>query len=206
MDIGPFISFVAGVASVLSPCVLPLLPIIIGYSLIKKETSHILSFTIGFFLLFTIIILLTSVFTAAINAYLYLFKLIAAVIIILIGIYFILNKNLFNFTFKPVQHRNNIIQSFLMGFLTSLAWSPCYGSYLIAVIAYGASSGDVFYSAINIILFTVGFSSTIFIIAILSSKLNINRLINYSRYIQIASGIIILIAGLYMLLLLIGGI
>lgn len=203
MDMGPIISFFAGISSVLSPCVLPLIPIVIGYSQLEKKTSQIISFSLGFFLVFTIIIFLTAVFTAAVNAYLYYFRIIAAIIIILIGIYFILNKKAFNISYKPIKHSNKNIESFFMGFLTSLAWSPCYSSYLIAIIAYSASSGDVIYSTLNLILFAAGFSLTIFAIALGTSKINLQKLIKYSEYIRIISGVIILIAGIYMLLMLI---
>ncbi|MGZ7070184.1 MAG: cytochrome c biogenesis CcdA family protein [Methanobacterium sp.] len=203
MDIAPLFSFFAGIASVLSPCVLPLIPIVVGYSLLESKTSQIVSFGIGFFLVFTVIIFLTAIFTAAINAYLYYFRVLAAIIIILIGIYFILNKRVFTFSYKPVKHENRIIQSFLMGFLTSLAWSPCYGSYLIAIIAYSASSGNIIYSMLNLILFASGFSLTIFIVALAASKINLGALIKYSDHIRIISGVIILAAGLYMFLLVI---
>ncbi|MGZ7066845.1 MAG: cytochrome c biogenesis CcdA family protein [Methanobacterium sp.] len=203
MDIAPLFSFFAGIASVLSPCVLPLIPIVVGYSLLESKTSQIVSFGIGFFLVFTVIIFLTAIFTAAINAYLYYFRVLAAIIIILIGIYFILNKRVFTFSYKPVKHENRIIQSFLMGFLTSLAWSPCYGSYLIAIIAYSASSGNIIYSMLNLILFAAGFSLTTFIVAFAASKINLGVLIKYSDHIRIISGVIILAAGLYMLLLVI---
>ncbi|MGB9937356.1 MAG: cytochrome c biogenesis CcdA family protein [Methanobacterium sp.] len=202
MNIAPFLPFFAGTASVLSPCVLPLIPLVIGYSISKKKLAQTIFFTLGFFSVFTIIILLTAIFTAAINAYLYYFRIMAALVIILIGIYFILNKNAFNFSLK-YKHGNKNINSFLMGFLTSLAWSSCYSSYLIAVIAYSASSGDILYSTLNLVLFAAGFSLMIFLLAFASSKINLERLIKYSKYIRIISGIIILIAGIYMFLLLI---
>lgn len=202
MDIGPLLSFIAGVASVLSPCVLPLIPLVVGYSLLEQKTSEILSFVFGFFVLFTLIIIFTAVFTAAVNYYLFYFRLFAAIIIILIGVFILLNKKAFNFYYKPVKHRNKLIESFLMGFLTSLAWSPCYGAYLIALIAYSASTGNSIYSTINLTLFTAGFSFTIFIIAFAMSKINLSRLIKYSGGIRISSGVIVLMAGIYMLSLL----
>jgi len=201
MDIGPLISFFAGVASVLSPCVIPLIPVVIGYSLLEKKTSQ--TFALGFFSVFTAIIFLTAVFTAAINFYLYYFRVAAAIIIILAGIYFILNKKSFNISYKPLKHRNKGVQSFLMGFITSMAWSPCYSPYLIAIIAYSASSGDVVYSTLNLVIYAAGFSFTIFIISLQASKINLSRLIRYSKYIRIVSGLITLIAGIYMLQLLI---
>lgn len=204
MDISFIFSFLAGVASVLSPCVIPLIPIVIGYSLLEKKTSEIILFVIGFFLVFTVIIILTAIFTAAINYYLYYFRLFAALIIIIIGSLFILNKNLFNFSYKPIKHGNKSIESFLMGFLTSLAWSPCYGSYLIALIAYSASSGNFIYSSLNLVLFTIGFSLTIFIMAFLTSKINTDKLIKYSTHIRLISGAIIAFAGIYMLIEILG--
>jgi cytochrome c-type biogenesis protein len=123
----------------------------------------------------------------------------AATLIIIIGIFLILNENAFKFSYKPVKHENKLFESFLMGVLTSLAWSPCYGAYLIAVIAYSASTGDFIYSAINMMLYVVGFSLTIFIIAFLASRINITGLIKYSKWIRLISGVIILVAGIYML-------
>jgi len=119
MDIVPLISFFAGIVSVLSPCVIPLIPVIIGYSLLKTKTLY--TFVLGFFSVFTVIIFLTSVLTAAVNFYLYYFRVAAAIIIILTGIYFILNKKFFNISYNPVKHEDNGVQSFLIGFINSLA-------------------------------------------------------------------------------------
>jgi len=205
MDIGLLFSFFAGIASVLSPCVLPLIPIVIGYSLLEKTSSEVIFFILGFFIVFTFIITLTAVFTAAINYYLYYFRFVAAIIIIIIGIFFILNKSTFKISYKPINHQNKNIRSFSIGFLTSLAWSPCYGSYLIAIIAYSASTGNVLFSALNMLLFSAGFSLTIFIIALGISQVNLRKLIKYSDHIRVISGTIITLAGIYMLYLLIFG-
>jgi len=43
------ISFSAGIVSVLSPCVLPLIPIVVGHSLLRKEPSYTISFVGGIF-------------------------------------------------------------------------------------------------------------------------------------------------------------
>jgi cytochrome c-type biogenesis protein len=198
MDIGPLISFSAGIASVISPCVLPLIPVVVGHSLLRRTPYQTLSFVGGFFLVFTLIIMFTALFTAAVNYYLFYFKVAAAIIIIAIGIFLIIYKNALQVSYIP-QYRNTVLGSFLMGFLTSLAWSPCYGSYLIALIAYSASKGDIIYSTLNLIFFTAGFSFTIFIIAILASRVDLNRLTNFLRWIRIISGVIISIAGIYML-------
>jgi cytochrome c-type biogenesis protein len=198
MNIGFLFSFSAGLASVLSPCVLPIIPILVGHSLLKHKNKDILAFIIGFYLIFVLITLLTVIFTAAINHYILYFRVFAAVLIILLGMFIIFNKNLFNYSYTP-YHKNKILGSFLVGFLTSLAWSPCYGPYIVSVAAYSAATGNWIYSTINMMLFAVGFTFTLFIIAFLTSKINFKVNLKYSNPIRMFSGVIIIIAGIYLL-------
>jgi cytochrome c-type biogenesis protein len=201
MNIIPLFSFLAGIASVLSPCVLPVIPIVIGYTLLERRKTEILAFVVGLFLIFTLTIVLTIVFTAAINYYLHYFRIIASIILIALGIMIIVNKNLFKFSHAPDSNRKGVFGSFMWGILTSLAWAPCYGSYLIALITFSISTGNAFYSALNLLLYTVGFSISILIIGILVSSANIEKLVKKADLIRNISGILILGAGVYMIYL-----
>lgn len=199
MDIIPLISFLAGIASVLSPCVLPVIPLVIGYTLVKRRKTEILAFVAGLFLIFTITIFLTIVFTAAINYYLHYFRIIASLILIALGILIIANKNLFKFSITPDSNKRGILGSFMWGLLISLAWAPCYGSYLIALITFSISTGNAVYSALNLLLYTAGFSVSIFILGILVSSVNIEKLAGKADLIRKISGILITGAGIYMI-------
>lgn len=198
MNVGFLFSFSAGLVSVISPCVLPLIPIVVGHSLLRGKIRDIAAFIIGFFLVFAIITVLTVIFTAAINYYLLYFRVIAAILIILLGIFFITNKNVFHYSITT-RYINKTMGSFLVGFLTCLAWSPCYGPYLMTVAAYSASTGNWIYSAINMMLFAAGFSVALFVMAFLASKINFEKIMKYSDGVRTFSGIIIIIAGVYML-------
>ncbi|MDO5836501.1 MAG: cytochrome c biogenesis CcdA family protein [Methanobacterium sp.] len=206
METGFLLSFLAGMASILSPCVLPLIPIVVGFSLLKRKNREIVAFGLGFFLLFALITILTAIFTAAINYYLLYFRIAAALILVIIGILFIANKNLFNISTPSISNSNTpnsqkgIVGSFLMGFLTCLAWSPCFGPYVVAVVTYSASTGDITYSIINMAIFAGGFSLTILIMAFLMSKIDFKAILKYSDWIRIISGAIIAFAGLYILI------
>lgn len=199
MDIIPFISFFAGIASVISPCVLPVIPLVIGYNMVERRKTEILAFVAGLFLIFTITIILTIAFTAAINYYLNYFRIIASIILIVLGIMTIANKNLFKFSIAPDSNKKGIVGAFIWGLLTSLAWAPCYGSYLISLIAFSISTGNAFYSAINLLLYTAGFSISLFVLGILVSGVNIEKLIGRADLIRKISGILITGAGIYML-------
>lgn len=199
MNVSFLISFSTGAASVISPCVLPLIPIVIGHSLLKEKFSQTASFILGFFSVFTTITALTVLFTAAINYYLLYFRIAAALILVVVGIFFIIDKNILKFSYAP-EYNNKNTGSFMLGILTCLAWSPCYGPYIVAIATYSASTGNLLYTSFNMVLFAAGFSLALLLIGIFASKLNFNRLITYSKWIRIGSGTIILIAGIYLLL------
>ena len=202
METSFLLSFLAGMASIISPCVLPLIPVIVGFSILKRTTPEIITFSLGFFLLFAVITTLTTIFTAAINYYLLYFRITAALILVAIGVLFIANKKLFNISTSTISESSNldkgVLGSFLMGFLTCLAWAPCFGPYVVAIATYSASTGDINFSIINMAIFAGGFSLTILIMAFLTSKIDLKPLIEYSDWIRITSGAIIALAGLYM--------
>lgn len=198
MEVGYLFSFLAGVLSVASPCVLPLIPIVIGHSLLRRRMSELFIFILGFYLVFAVLSTLTVIFTAAINHYVLHFRVIASITIILLGFMLLVNRNIFNFPIKN-KNKKGYVGSFAFGLLTSLAWAPCYGPYIVAVAAFSASTGNWMYSAFNMILFAVGFSMALLVIAILTSKISLEFMVKYSDEIRIVSGIIIIIAGIYLL-------
>ena len=59
MEIFLFVSFITGVISILSPCILPVLPIFIGFNLKKRKSTEIISFVLGLFAIFIIILFAT---------------------------------------------------------------------------------------------------------------------------------------------------
>jgi cytochrome c-type biogenesis protein len=99
METGFILSFLAGMASLLSPCVLPLIPLVIGYSLLNRSSKEVLAFAGGFFLVFAVITILTVIFTAALNAYLLFIRIGAAILLILEGILFIMDVQIPRFSF-----------------------------------------------------------------------------------------------------------
>jgi len=198
MDLGYLASFTAGVLSVISPCVIPLIPIVVAHSLLNRDHSEILIFSTGFFLVFAVLTLLTGIFTLAITHYLFYFRVLAAILIIFMGILFIMNKNTFKFSYN-LKNENKRFEPLIAGILTCIAWSPCYGPYIVAVAAYSASTGNWFYSILNMIIYSSGFSFSIFILALLTSKINLEGLMKHYDTVRMISGAMIVIAGIYLL-------
>lgn len=199
MEIFPLISFFTGVISILSPCILPILPIFIGFSLKSKTKAEIISFTLGLFSIFTIIVFLTGFFTSVVYQYIQYFRYVSAIILLIIGILMLID---YSFTFITVKSKNHegIFGSFTLGFLTSIAWVPCYSAYLMSLISLLVTSTDPLYASFNIVLYCLGFGLTLLVLSFIISKINLESFIKKTSYIPKIFAVLIIVSAIYMLL------
>ncbi len=198
MEIIPFISFFTGIISVLSPCILPILPVFIGFSLKSKSKLELVSFTAGLFLIFTLIIFLTAFFTSAVYRYIFYVRVVSAIVILAIGVLMLMEYS-FNFINVSHSHNDGIIGSFVLGFFTSVAWAPCYSAYLISLISILVSSADPLFVVFNIILYCLGFALTLLVLSFIISKINLESFISKTNYIPKIFAVLIIVGGIYML-------
>lgn len=199
MEVFPLISFFTGVISILSPCILPILPIFIGFSIKSRPKSEIISFSLGLFLIFTIIIFLTAFFTAAVYKYIIYVRYASAILLLIIGILTLVD---YSFTFIKVAPKkgDGVAGSFILGFLTSVAWVPCYSAYLISLISLLVTTADPLYVSFNILLYCLGFGLTILVLSYLISKINFESFVNQTSYIPKIFAILIIVSAIYMML------
>ena len=198
MEIMPIVSFFTGVISILSPCIIPTLPIIVGFSLKAKSKAEIFSFILGLFSIFTIIIFMTGFFTAILYRYIVYVRVIAAVLLLIMGILMLLDYNL---PFKSFGARNGegIVNSFILGFLTSIAWADCYSAYLVSLITLLVSSNSPLYAVGNIFIYVLGFALTLLILCLVISRVDLEKLIDKASYIPKIFAVLIIIGAIYLL-------
>ncbi len=195
MEVLPLISFTTGVISILSPCILPILPIFVSVSLKSKSKRELFSFIGGLLTIFIVIIFLTGFFTSILYAYITPIRIISAFILLIIGILMLFD---YQFTFKTINPNKNT-SSYMMGVLTSVAWAPCYSGYLISLITLLISSNDTAYAVLNIIIYSLGFALTLLVLSYFISRINLERLISRTKYVpKIFAGLVIM-GALYLL-------
>ena len=199
MEAFPLISFFMGVISILSPCILPILPIFIAFSLKSKSKIEILSFALGLFSIFTVIIFLTGFFTEILYKYIVYVRYLSAVILLIIGILMLFDYS-FNFVNVKSKNHDGILGSFSLGFLTSIAWAPCYSAYLISLISLLVTSGDPLYAAFNIVLYSLGFGLTMLVLSFVLSKINLESFVKKTEYIPKFFAVLIIIGAIYLML------
>ena len=198
MEILPLISFFTGVISILSPCILPIIPILVAFSLKSKTKTEIISFVCGLLSIFVFVIFLTAFFTSVVYAYIVYVRIISAILLLVIGILMLAD---YSFTFKAISPNINdgIIGSFSLGFLTSVSWAPCYSAYLMGLIALLVSSNDAQYAAFNIVLYCIGFALTLLVLSYLISRIDLEKLISKTKYLPKIFAILIMVGALYLL-------
>lgn len=197
MEILPFVSFLTGVISILSPCILPIIPIFVAFSLKSKTKAEIISFTAGLFSIFILIIFLTGFFTSIVYAYIPFVRIIAAVLLLAIGVLMLADYSINFGAISP--NVNGSAGSFTLGFLTSVSWAPCYSAYLMSLIALLVSSNDSVYATFNIILYCLGFGLTLIVLSYLISRIDLDRLISRTKHIPKIFAILVIVGAVYLL-------
>ncbi|QEF94201.1 cytochrome c biogenesis protein CcdA [Methanothermobacter sp. KEPCO-1] len=188
------LSFAAGIFSALSPCIIPVVPILFSEA-IMGDKRQIAFFSAGFASVFLSVILLTAVFTAAVNYYLLYLRIPASIVIILMGVWLLSEKPLLSFRVPATENH------LLLGFLTALAWSPCYSPYLVTVISYSAlETGRVI---LNLLLYTGGLSAVLIALVLMAER-PFKRLAKRTGDLRKFGGFMVIAAGIYMLYQLIG--
>lgn len=196
MEILPLISFFTGVISILSPCILPVIPIFVAFSLNAKSKAEIISFVFGMASIFLVIVVLTGFFTSLLYRYMFYIRIVAAVLLLVIGILMMFDYSP-DYTMKLPKKSEGIIGSFVLGFITSLSWAPCYSAYLISLITLLVASNSA-YAAVNILLYVLGFGLTLVVLSFIISKIDLEKLVLKTKYIPKIFAVLIIIGAIYL--------
>ncbi len=160
IDIPVGLAFLAGLASFLSPCVLSLVPVYVGYLSGRAAggesaahnrwitLSHGLAFVIGF----SVVFIFFNIIAATLGGLLYSARSwlakIGGVIVVIFGLHMI---GVFRIPFleydvrvhSETAPRWGYISSFLLGIFFSAGWSPCVGPILGAIMTFAANGGSI---------------------------------------------------------------
>ena len=205
------LTFLEGIASFISPCLLPMVPIYISYFIGEDDNNNkkaILN-SVGFVLGFTIVFLILSIFASQLGAILssnikYI-KIIFGIIIILLGLNYMgfLKINFLNKSnIKNLNTKNfNFFKAILFGILFSISWTPCIGTFLSSALLLIAKEQQLLKGIIMMLLYSIGLGIPFIISAILIEKLkNVFDFIKkHYDVIKRISGVILIGAGIYMI-------
>ncbi len=212
MNFGPGtygLGLLAGTLSTLSPCVLPLVPVLVAAA-VNAHRWGALALGIGLALSFTTV----GIFLATVGASLGLdpetFRVVGAVLLATFGLILIVPKLQEWFARATRAFSNSGSQwlsrvtadgltgQFLVGALLGVVWSPCVGPTLGAATTLASQGRNLGQIGLLMLIFGIGAAAPLVVIGSLSrvSVMKVRgRLLSMGRYGKQAFGIALLVMG-----------
>ena len=204
-------TFLEGIASFISPCILPMLPIYVSYFIgqneknNKKTVINAIGFVLGFTIIFMLFSILVNTIGFAIKEYIKYVKILFGIIVIILGINYmeIIKIKFINKTKqRKIDTKNlNFIKAFIFGIFFSISWTPCIGTFLSSALLLIAKQEQLLKGILLMLIYSIGLGIPFIISAVLMEQLKeVFRFIkrNYN-IIKKISGAILIIMGIYMI-------
>lgn len=205
------ISFLEGIITFVSPCLLPMLPFYLSYfagqnNSGKKKTA--ITNAIGFVLGFTLIFVLLGAFAGTIGSFLREYSkavnIVSGIVVILFGLNFmeIIRIPYINSNHQPKakQFKPGFWSSVSFGLVFAVGWTPCVGAFLGSALMLAASSGESLKGILMLLSFSLGLGIPFLASAVLIDRLKTTFAFikkNY-RVINLISGGLLVVVGLLM--------
>lgn len=203
------ISFLEGIITFISPCLLPMLPIYISYFAggEQRTTSKTLKGAIGFVTGFTIVFVILGALAGTVGSFLKEYQtvvnLVSGLIVIIFGLNFlgVFNLNIFKDGQKTINVDNmGFFSAMLFGVVFSIGWTPCVGAFLGSALMLASQQGHVVEGMLMLLLYSLGLGIPFILSAILIDYLKgafdwIKK--NY-KVINTISGIMLVLIGILM--------
>lgn len=201
-------AFLGGIGIGFTPCVYPLIPVIVGYIGVKAETTKlkglVLSFAYvtGVAITYSILGLLASLAgrifgLVASQPVTYIF---VGIVIILFGISMF---EVFNITLPapiklPTLKKKGYFSAFLLGLISGLIISPCTTPVLGAILFYLATKKNILYGITVLLSFAYGMGLVLILAGTFSALLvNLPKAGKWLVYIKRLSAVVLIGIGLY---------
>jgi cytochrome c-type biogenesis protein len=203
------LAFFAGVLSILSPCVLPLVPVVLAGALAEHRLAP-LGLAAGVAISFTAIGLFVATIGFSIGLDMSIFRSAAAVLLIGLGAVLMVPRLQTQFATAagPVSNwtqsrfgglsTSGISGQFGVGLLLGAVWTPCVGPTLGAASIMAARGENLGTVALTMLAFGIGTSLPLLILATVSREALVRwreRMLGAGRWLKMALGALLIVSG-----------
>lgn len=204
------ISFLEGIITFISPCLLPMLPIYISYFAGggERTTSKTLTGASGFVLGFTVVFVALGALAGTLGSFLTRYQtavnIVSGLVVVFFGLNFlgVFKLNLFKGSKRSMDTKEmGFGSALLFGIIFSLGWTPCVGAFLGSALMMASQQGQVLAGMGMLLAYSLGLGVPFIFSAVLIDKLKsafdfIKR--NYN-VINMVSGILLILVGILMM-------
>ena len=202
------ISFLEGIITFISPCLLPMLPIYLSYfagggeRTVKKTLVGSSGFVTGFTAVFVAMGALAGTLGSFLKEYQTAVNLVSGLIVILFGLNFmgILKLNLFRGGHQMQISPNGFFSSVLFGMVFSIGWTPCVGAFLGSALMLASQQGHVLEGMAMLLAYSLGLGIPFLISALLIDQLKsaFNWIKSHYTIVNMVSGGLLIFVGVLM--------
>lgn len=203
------ISFLEGIITFISPCLLPMLPIYISYFAGggERSTQRTLKNAIGFVAGFTIIFTAMGALAGTVGSFLKMYQtpvnLISGLMVIFFGLNFLgaFKFNLFRGSSRSVDADGmGFFSAVLFGVIFSLGWTPCVGAFLGSALMLASQQGHVLEGTLMLLVYSLGLGIPFILSAVLVDSLRsaFSWIKQHYDIINKISGALLILVGILM--------
>lgn len=206
------ITFLEGVITFLSPCILPMLPVYILYFAGDAETknsrrtlTHAVGFVMGFTILFTLLGIFAGSLGSLLAEHLTAVHLVTGAAVVFFGLHYtgLLRIGLLDRTIRPNTQvaPDRFLSSVLFGAVFAVGWSPCVGTFLGSAMMLAAGQGGWLTGMLLLLTYSLGLGIPFLLCAVLIDRLKstldwINR---HYRIFNLVCGVFLILVGVLMM-------
>lgn len=204
-----FISFLEGIITFISPCLLPMLPIYVSYFAgggerkLSKTLRCALGFVLGFTLIFVAMGALAGTLGGFLKQHQTAVNIVSGIVVVIFGLNFlgVLKFNIFKGSNKSMDTSNlGFFSSAIFGVIFSVGWTPCVGAFLGSALMLASQQGQVMTGMLMLLSYSIGLGIPFIISALLIDKLKgtfdfVKK--NY-KIINLVCGCLLIIIGVMM--------
>ncbi len=215
MDVvSPWVAFAGGVVSLLSPCILPMIPVYLaslaGPEVFQKGSEghrfsiflHSLCFIFGFALVFVILGTGIGLVGFIVSSHFSLVRLLTGSLMVLFGLFMLAATRISWLNYeKRLNPKGTLasgyLRSFILGILFTLVWTPCAGPVLGSILTLALASGSGWQGGYLLTFYSLGIALPFLVFGLAYNSLLpvLKRINRYSTYIYIFSGLLLIALG-----------
>ena len=174
------ISFLEGIVTFLSPCLLPMLPVYLSYFAgggergAARTARNALGFVLGFTLVFVAMGALAGTVGGALQRHQTAVNVLSGLVVIGFGLHFlgVIRLNLFRGGGRAARTEDmGFPSAVLFGVVFSLGWTPCVGAFLGSALALASQRGHVGEGMAMLLAYSLGLGIPFLLSAVLIDKL-----------------------------------
>ena len=203
------VSFLEGIITFISPCLLPMLPIYISYfagggeRTTRKTLTGALGFVTGFTLIFVAMGALAGTIGAFLREYQTAVNIVSGLVVIFFGLHFlgVFKLRLFRGSSRSVETEDmGFFSAVLFGMVFSIGWTPCVGAFLGSALMLASQQGHVLQGMVMLLCYSLGLGIPFVLSAVLIDYLKsaFDWIKKHYNIINTVSGALLIFIGIMM--------